>query len=105
VFRQAVSARQAEKVRFLAGSARPRVALMRFQAEPGQCPVASAAFQAGSVQFRVAKAAFLVALVPSARGPRALSGMRARCYRAASQAAAPRCSAGWPELLVRVALP
>ena len=79
--------------------------MAHFQAEPGQCPAASAAFQAGSVRFPVAKAEFLVALVARAMGLAALSGMRARCYRAPSQAAALRCSAGWPELLLRVALP
>ena len=88
VLRQAVPARQAEKARSRAGSARP--------------PVASAAFQAGSVRCPVAKVAFLVALVPRVMG---LAELRARCYRVASQAAAPRCSVGWTELLLRVALP
>jgi hypothetical protein len=105
VSRQAASAGQAEKVRFLVGSARPRVALVRFRVEPAQRPVASAAFLADSVRFRVAKAACLVALVPRAMGRAALSGMRAPCYPTASQAAAPRCVVGRPELLLRVALP
>jgi len=104
VFRQAVSAGQAEKVRFLVGSARPRVALVRCRAEPAQRPVASAAFLGDSVRFRVAKAAFLVALVPRAMGRAALSGMRAPCYPTASQGAAPRCVRGRPELLLRLAL-
>jgi len=104
VFRQAVSAGQAEKVRFLVGSARPRAASVRCRAEPAQRPVASAAFLGDSVRFRVAKAAFLVALVPRAMGWAALSGMRAPCYPTASQAAAPRCVVGRPELLLRLAL-